>query len=380
VIVSTKKNLLTAQSKFKNVHSSAIRVMPTIPASPTYSRPKILVDKPFPEEHTKWLQDRADVVFYDGNEEAAEAAGSDIQGILWYGHSPVNEQLLSKFSNVKVVSNFGAGYEHFDAPAILARNLPMGHTPGCLSETVADFAWGLMLCAARDIVGGVNRCQQASFDHINSNVLGKQVSGATLGIVGMGSIGSCIAKRARGFSMNVLYHNRTQKSPEEEEECSNATFCSSFEELLQKSDYVMLTCPVTPETENFMGTSQFKLMKKDAILINMGRGKLVDQDALIEALASDEIGMAALDVTEPEPLPRDHPLVIPREDLRGKIIISPHQGSATLETRFQMLTMSFDNLLAGLEGKKLPWLCKECIDMDGQRSEDAVGEKYWTNE
>jgi len=349
-----------------------------IPASPTHKRPKILVDKPFPEEHTKWIQDRAEVIFYEGNEEAAEAIGSEIEGILWYGHSPINENLLSKFNNVKVVSNFGAGYEHFDAPAILARNLPMGHTPGCLSETVADFAWGLMLCGARDIVGGVNRCQSESFNHINPNVLGKQVSGATLGIIGMGSIGSCVAKRARGFSMNVLYHNRTQKSPEEEEKCSQATFCLHLDELLQKSDYVMLTCPVTPETENLISMNQFKQMKRDAILINMGRGKLVDQDALVEALATGEIGMAALDVTEPEPLPRDHPLVKPRDDLKGKIIISPHQGSATLETRFQMLTMSFDNLLAGLEGKRLPWLCKECVGMDGQQKENAVGEMYWT--
>jgi glyoxylate reductase len=341
-------------------------------------KPTILVDKPFPQVHSEWLAERCTVIYYLGNEDEAIARGEEVVGILWYGHSPVNAELLSYFPNVKVVSNFGAGYEHFDVAAIMNIGLPMGHTPDCLSETVADFAWGLMISAARDIPGGVNRCSQANFTHINPNILGKQVSGSTLGIVGMGSIGSSVAKRARGFSMPVLYHNRTRKSEHEEELCSNATFCSTLNELLEKSDFVMLTCPVTKMTENLMSTDQFKLMKNDAVLINMGRGKLVDQDALVTALSTNEIGLAALDVTEPEPLPRDHPLVLPRDDLKGKIIISPHQGSATLETRFQMLTMSLDNLLAGLEGKRLPWLCKECIGMASQQANVELGTKYYT--
>jgi glyoxylate reductase len=341
-------------------------------------RPTILVDKRFPPMHTKWLSARANVIWYEGNEAAAIAQGNEVEGILWYGHGLVNEALLRHFPNIKVVSNFGAGYEHFDAAAILSRHLPMGHTPGCLSETVADFAWGLMISAARDIPGGIQRCAASDFTHINPNQLGKQVSGSTLGIVGMGSIGSCVAKRARGFNMPVVYHNRHQKSNQEEKDCNNATFCPTLIELLAQSDYVMLCCPVTPETENLMGTAQFKAMKNDAVLINLGRGKLVDQEALVTALSTNEIGLAALDVTEPEPLPRDHPLVVPREDIRGKIIISPHQGSATLETRFQMLTMSFDNLLAGLENKRLPWLCKECRGMEGQTEDREMGTKYYT--
>jgi len=345
---------------------------------PVQRRPIILVDKPFPESHTQWLSERAEIIFYEGNEVAAAARGAEIEGILWYGHGKVDDALLSKFPNVLVVSNFGAGYEHFDTAAILERGLPMGHTPGCLSETVADFAWGLMLCAARDIVGGIKRCESKDFQHVNPNQLGKQVSGCTLGLIGMGSIGSCVAKRARGFSMPVLYHNRNQLKSEEEKECSNATYCPDINELLSKSDYVMLCCPVTPATVNLIGKEQFLTMKKDAVLINMGRGKLIDQDALVDALSTGEIGLAALDVTEPEPLPRDHPLVVPRDDLKGKIIISPHQGSATLETRFQMLTMSLDNLIAGLERKRLPWLCVECDGMKGQTEDVEMGNKYYT--
>jgi lactate dehydrogenase-like 2-hydroxyacid dehydrogenase len=217
--------------------------------------------------HTEWLSARANVIWYEGNEAAAIAQGNEVEGILWYGHGLVNEALLRHFPNIKVVSNFGAGYEHFDAAAILSRHLPMGHTPGCLSETVADFAWGLMISAARDIPGGIQRCAASDFTHINPNQLGKQVSGSTLGIVGMGSIGSCVAKRARGFNMPVVYHNRHQKSNQEEKDCNNATFCPTLIELLAQSDYVMLCCPVTPETENLMGTAQFKAMKNDAVLI-----------------------------------------------------------------------------------------------------------------
>ena len=173
-------------------------------------RPRILVDTPFPPSHTQWLESHADVTYYKGNEAHAESMGHTIQGILWYGHTPVNASLLKKFPNVLVVSNFGAGYEHFNCAEILQLGLPMGHTPGCLSETVADFAWGLLIAAARDIPGGIERCASKDFTRVNPNVLGKQVSGATLGIVGMGSIGACVAKRARGFSMPVLYHNRNK--------------------------------------------------------------------------------------------------------------------------------------------------------------------------
>ena len=344
----------------------------------TRRKPVILVDKPFPQSHTDYLAERCEIIWYLGNEEAAAARGKEVEAILWYGHHPLGTQILDTFPNVKVVSNFGAGYEHFDAAAILERNIPMGHTPGCLSETVADFAWGLLICAARDIVGGIKRCEQMTFTQVNPNQLGKQVSGCTLGIIGMGSIGSCIAKRARGFNMPVLYHNRNKKSEQQEMECNNATFCATLDELLEKSDYVMLTCPVTTLTNQMMSTDQFIKMKNDAILINMGRGQLVDHDALVDALSTGEIGFAALDVTEPEPLPRNHPLVVPREDLKGKILISPHQGSATLGTRFQMLTMSLDNLLAGIEGKRLLWLCKECIGMKGQTEDVELGVKYWT--
>ena len=198
---------------------------------------------------------------------------------------------------------------------------------------VADFAFALMLAAARDLVGGVTRAAHPGFDAINPNELGKQVSGATIGIVGMGGIGAAIARRAGAFQMKVLYHNRRKKGDAYEKEAGNATFCSTLEPLLAESDYVMLACPATPETKDLMGTQQFALMKNDAIFCNIARGVCVNQEALVHALQVGEIAFAALDVTDPEPLPRDHPLVqTSGTKLEGKVLITPHQGSATAGT------------------------------------------------
>jgi glyoxylate reductase len=176
-------------------------------------------------------------------------------------------------------------------------------------------------------------------------MLGREVHSSTLGILGMGRIGRQVAFRARGFGMKVLYHNRTRS--DEAEVALQATYATK-DELLAKADYVVLTLPLTPETRGYIGRAELARMKPTAVLVNVARGAVVDKDALTDALQARRIFAAALDVTDPEPLPRDHPLL-----KLDNVIITPHLGSATEETRHRMAEMSVENLLAGLEGRPL---------------------------
>jgi len=341
------------------------------------TKPTILIDKPFPPSHQAYLEEHCTVLPpYTLDPKPTQDDLNKADALLWYGHEPIDSDLLSKCPNAMVVSNFGAGYEHIDTSACIALDVPVGHTPDCLSECVADYAFAMLLASARDVVEGVKRCEDPGFRGFNPNDLGKQVYGANVGIVGMGGIGGAVAKRAgHGFGMNVFYHNRRRRSEEEERTCGNATYCADLLDMLEKSDYVVLTLPVTPSTVNLMSTEQFKRMRNDAILVNVGRGKLVDTEALVEALLNNEIGRCVLDVTEPEPLPRDHILVRPQNTpLEGRVIITPHAGSATSETRMEMLKMSLDNLFAALgenKGNKvrLPWLVRECREWWAQKGE-----------
>ncbi len=180
-----------------------------------------------------------------------------------------------------------------------------------------------------------------------SYMLGREIHGSTLGIVGMGRIGTQVARRARGFDMTILYHNRHRKP---DAETSLGARYVSLDELLMQSDYVLLTVPLTRETEGLIGTNELAKMKPTAVLINIARGPVVNTDALRKALTDRTIFAAALDVTAPEPLPRDHPLLT-----LPNVIITPHLGSATEQTRQRMGEMSIENLLAGLEGRPLPF-------------------------
>eukprot|EP00038_Savillea_parva_P014049 m.213944 g.213944 ORF g.213944 m.213944 type:complete len:351 (-) comp26926_c0_seq1:168-1220(-) len=326
------------------------------------ARPTVLIDSRFPPEQQAWLEAHASVVLL-GDVEAGTVDPACVEAIIWYGHGPVTGDLLDRFANLKVVSNFGTGYEFIDANAAAERGIPVGHTPGCLADAVADFTMALLLAAARDVVGGANDCAAPSFTAIDSGRLGKQVSGATMGIVGMGSIGAEVARRAAGFKMRLLYHNRSRRSPEEEAELGGAVYMPSLMHMLPQCDYVVLVVPATPSTTKLMGAAQFAAMKSDALLVNIARGVVVDQDALVDALMHGQIGAAALDVTDPEPLPRDHPLVATAgTPLAGRVLITPHQGSATAETRLMMMKMAFDNAIAGMNPlrPRLPWTVPEC--------------------
>jgi glyoxylate reductase len=269
------------------------------------------------------------------------------EGLLTYGHPRVDGAVMDRMLSLRVISNFGVGVDHIDLDAAKERGIPVGNTPHILDGATADMTFALLMAAARNLVVGDRYARSAEFTRYDPSILlGSEVHGATLGIIGMGNIGRQLARRARGFDMTVLYHNRNRNPAAEAELGVSYT---TLPELLGRSDYVTLNVPLTAETRGMIGRAQLRQMRPTAWLINVARGGVVDHAALVEALEGRWIAGAALDVTEPEPLPRDHPLL--RMD---NTIIAPHLGSATRQTRRAMAQMTVDNLKAGLAGQPLP--------------------------
>jgi len=281
----------------------------------------------------------------EGPNDAALLDAAD--GFFVYGHPKVDGAMMDTMPNLKVISNMGVGVDHINLKDAKARGIPVGNTPGFVDGATADMTFALLLATARNIVRGDHFARGPDFTHFDANLLhGQEVYGATLGIIGMGGVGQQVARRAAGFDMKVLYHNRNE-IPEIAAKLG-ATY-TSLNDLLGQSDFVTLNMPMTPETRHLIGREELALMKPTAILINAARGGVVDHGALNEALQNGGIWAAALDVTEPEPLPRDHRLL--RMD---NVVIAPHLGSATRKTRIRMVERTIENMMAGLTGKPLP--------------------------
>ena len=272
----------------------------------------------------------------------------EVQAVITYGHPTVDGSLLDRMPHVRVVSNHGVGVDHIDVAACAVRGIPVGNTPGCLDSSTADMTLALLLSAARNVVVGDKFARGPAFTHYDPSILiGSEVTGSTLGIIGLGRIGTQVARRAQGFDMPVIYYNRRRDEAAERELGVNY---ATLDDLMRQSDFVSLNCPLTPETTGLIGDREFELMKPGAFLINVARGPVVDSDALLRALSNRRIAGAAIDVTAPEPLPRDHPLLS-----LGNLVITPHLGSASDRTRRRMIEMSIENLRAGLAGEPLPW-------------------------
>jgi glyoxylate reductase len=302
--------------------------------------PRVLADLPVSPVVLELLGDRVELVPWEHS--------SPVDAIYTYGHPAVDAAVLDRFAGVKVVSNFGVGVDHIDLSAAAARGVPVGNTPGILDGATADLAFALLLAAGRRVVEGDRYARGPHFTRYDpSYMLGREVHSSTLGIFGMGRIGRQVALRAQGFGMKVLYHNRTRN--DEAEVALKARYATK-DELLATADYVVLTLPLTAQTRGLIGRAELAKMKPTAVLVNVARGAVVDKDALAEALTAKRIFAAALDVTDPEPLPRDHPLL-----KLDNVIITPHLGSATEETRRRMAELSIENLFAGLEGRPLPF-------------------------
>ncbi len=255
---------------------------------------------------------------------------------------------LGATNRLKVISQIAVGVDNIAVSAATTHKIPVGHTPGVLTETTADFAWSLMMAAARRVVESAVEVSHNIWRPWGPEVLcGADVYGKTLGLIGFGRIGKAMARRAAGFEMQVLY-NEPRFKPENAA-ITNARYVC-LEELLHESDFVSLHAYLSESSRGMIGKAQLGLMKPSAILINTGRGAMIDHDALFDAIKRNTIAAAALDVFDPEPIPQNHPLLgLPN------VIITPHIASASTATRHQMAVMTIDNILAGLEGRPIPY-------------------------
>jgi len=317
------------------------------------SRPSILVTRPVPGDALDLLRADADVEVRPlrtappRDELLRSVAGR--AGLLVVGDRVDDALLDAAGPGLRGIAQFGVGYDNVDVAACTRRGVAVGNTPGVLSGTTAEIAWALILATARRVTEAERLVRADGWGAAGFGALmGVDVGGATLGIVGMGRIGQEVARRALGFRMEVLYSQRTRLDPALEREL-NATYVP-FAELLARSDFVSIHAPATPETRHLMDAAAFARMKPGATFINTSRGTLVDQDALLAALDSGRLRAAGLDVTDPEPIPAGHPLVG-----RDDVTILPHIGSATHATRARMTEMCVKNLRAALRGERMPW-------------------------
>ncbi|MEA2497505.1 MAG: glyoxylate reductase [Thermoleophilaceae bacterium] len=266
----------------------------------------------------------------------------EAEGLLCLLTDRIDSGLIEACENLKVISNYAVGVDNVDVEAANKRGIPVGFTPDVLTEATADATFALLLAAARRVVEGQDVVRAGRWLTWEPTLLlGQDVYGKTLGIVGFGRIGKAVAKRAEGFSMEVIHHNSSSGVP--------------LDELLEQSDFVSLHAPLNDETRGMIDEDELKRMKSTAILVNTSRGGLVDTGALTRALADGWIAGAALDVADPEPVPKGHPLLG-----APNLILNPHIASASIEARAAMSDLAVDNLLAGLAGKKMP----QCFNAD----------------
>jgi glyoxylate reductase len=259
----------------------------------------------------------------------------------------IDGAVLDRNPSLRVISNLAVGYDNIDVDAATERGVLVCNTPDVLTNATADATWSLLLAAARRIPESMAYVREGRWQTWGPLLLlGQEVSGATIGIVGLGRIGKEVAKRARGFDMRVLAYDPYEDSAFAEE--YGVTYVP-LDQLLAESDYVTLHVALTPESRHLIGTKQLQRMKPTAILVNASRGPVVDTDALVEALREGSILATALDVTDPEPLPADHPLAN-----MPNCIVVPHTASATVQTRDRMAVLAAQNLLAGLKGERPP--------------------------
>ena len=301
---------------------------------------RVFVTRELPFPALERLEAEHDVDTWPGelapSPEELLAHTSRADGLLSMVADRVDAELLDAAPNLRAIANYAVGTDNIDLEAAAARGIPVGNTPDVLTDATADLAFALILALARGIVSGAETVRAGEWRTWEpAGDLGTDLAGATLGIVGRGRIGDAVARRAEGVGMEVVHSSRSSGLP--------------LDELLEQADVVSLHTPLTPDTRHLIDERALARMKPTALLINTARGGIVDQDALREALIDGRIGGAALDVTDPEPLPADHPLLD-----APNLLVVPHLGSATRRTRARMAEMAVENLLAALDGRPMP--------------------------
>jgi glyoxylate reductase len=353
------------------------------------SLPKVVVTRRLPPKAWNHLRAHADLVCWEQDCPVAREWLVDhlptAEGLYCLLTDRIDQEVLQFALRLRVISTMAVGYDHIAIDECTKRGIAVGHTPGILTETTADLTFALLLASARRLVEGAEYVRQGQWTTWSPDLLlGQDVFGATLGIIGYGRIGQAVARRAQGFHMKVLTvgsssgergsnkssvlshtensdirgsvrqnHQGDMPSPTS----SSDVFLNGpgpsqevdLQEALTESDFVSLHVPLTPRTYHLIGEAEFRLMKPSSLLINTARGAVVDPDALYQALRQGRIGGAALDVTDPEPIPASHPLLT-----LSNCLIIPHLGSASVATRTRMSCMAAENLVAGLRGEVLP--------------------------
>lgn len=311
---------------------------------------KIYITRKLPEEIVEPLREKFDVHMWHSENiamtyEEIKTNAIDAHALWTMLSDNIDRALIESLPNVKVISNFAVGYNNIDIEAAKEHGVIVTNTPGVLTETTADLTFALLLATARRITEVEQEIRAGNWTSWSPmQYTGMDIFGATLGIIGMGRIGEAVARRAKGFDMNVLYHNRSRKL--DAEEMYGFTY-AELDELLKQSDFVILLTPLTPETKGLIGERELNLMKKTAAIINVSRGGIVDEQALYEALVSKNIWAAGLDVFEQEPVPVNHPLLT-----LPNVTVSPHIGSASIRTRLAMMKLNAKDIEAVLEKRE----------------------------
>lgn len=313
-------------------------------------KPKVLITRKIAEPIIEKIREYADVFVWEKEDvpiprDLLENKISEIDGLYCLLTESIDSILLDKARNLKVISNMAVGYNNIDVEAATNKGIMVTNTPDVLTETTADLTFALLMATARRLVEASDYLRNGKWETWSPNLLtGQDIYGATIGIIGMGRIGEAVARRTKGFNMNLLYHNRSQKPVVEQE--LGATYVS-MDTLLRESDYVVVMTPYSAETKNLITAEQLKLMKKNSILINTARGGIVNEADLYEALVNGVIWGAGLDVFEEEPVSVDHPLLTLQN-----VVTLPHIGSASIATRMKMSDLAAENLILALKGEK----------------------------
>ena len=312
-------------------------------------KPKLFITRYIPEPAIKRLEEVFEVEIFPENraithEELKEKV-KDIDALICLLTDNIDHEIIEAASNLKCISVYAVGYNNIDVETATKHGIVICNTPGVLTETTADLAWALIMSCARRIVEADRFVREGKFQGWEPMLMmGNDIFGKTLGIIGMGRIGRAVAHRALGFDMKVIYYD-----PQVDPESLPSDYVSvDLTTLCQNSDFISIHTPLTPETRHLIGEKEFNLMKSTAILINTARGPIIDEQALISALKENKIAGAGLDVYENEP-------VIPEELIKlSNVILLPHIGSASYETRTKMALLAAENAIAVIEGKNPP--------------------------
>ena len=315
------------------------------------SKPKVFVTRIIPDKGLDLVKEFCEVDLWQEelppNREELIKRVRGMDGLLCLLTDKIDGEVMDAAGKqLKVISNHAVGFDNIDVQAATVRKLPVGNTPDVLTDATADFAFALMMAAGRRLIEADRYVRDGKWKTWGPMLLlGTEMKGATLGLVGFGRIGKAVARRAAGFDMRVIYYSPSESEPNSNVKATRV----DFETLLEESDFISLHTPLTPDTRHLIDAAALSKMKPSAVLVNTARGPVVDMDALYEALRARRIFAAGLDVTEPEPLPPDHPLLT-----LDNAIIVPHIASASTVARDKMAWMAAQNLIAGLKGEHLP--------------------------